>query len=267
MKKIILFVFCSFALTTIKAQTQVTFYTTMGDFVVEMEDALAPITSTNFIDLVNQKFYDGIIFHRVIDDFIIQGGDPTGTGFGGSGVTIMDEFDPALSNVEKTISMANSGPNTGTSQFFFNMKDNTGLDFDKAPLTSKHPVFGKVVSGWDIVEDIEIVAVNGSNKPLVDVIMDSLRVRDFPLSDNTLSTTKKEQIKIYPNPASKLLNISSKNSNNKTIKILDILGSEIFFTKTIKATTQLDISSYSKGIYFIKVESDNGISTQKIIVQ
>lgn len=155
--------------------SEVKFYTQTGDFIVQLEDKLVPITSRNFLSLVNQKYYDGIIFHRVIQNFIIQGGDPTGTGSGGPGYTIDDEFNVDLSNVEKTISMANSGPNSGGSQFFFNMLDNTFLDHDKAPLTSKHPVFGKVISGYNIVQTISNVPVNSQNRPITDVMIDSIR--------------------------------------------------------------------------------------------
>jgi len=155
--------------------SEVRFYTNKGDFVVELEDKLAPITSSNFLKLVNEKFYDGIIFHRVLQNFIIQGGDPTGTGSGGPGYSIQDEFHEDLSNIEKTISMANSGPNTGGSQFFFNMKDNTFLDYNESPSTSKHAVFGKVISGYSIVQTISNVSVNSQDRPLTDVVVDSIR--------------------------------------------------------------------------------------------
>lgn len=155
--------------------SEVRFYTTQGDFVVQLEDKLAPITSANFLKLVNQKFYDGIIFHRVISNFIIQGGDPLGNGTGGPGYSIDDEFHEDLSNVERTISMANSGPNSGGSQFFFNMKDNVFLDYNESPTTSKHAVFGKVISGYDKVQLISNVAVNSSDKPITDVVIDSIR--------------------------------------------------------------------------------------------
>ena len=155
--------------------SEVRFYTNKGDFVVELEDKLAPITSSNFLKLVNEKFYDGIIFHRVLQNFIIQGGDPTGTGSGGPGYSIQDEFHEDLSNIEKTISMANSGPNTGGSQFFFNMKDNTFLDYNESPSTSKHAVFGKVISGYSIVQTISNVSVNSQDRPLTDVVIDSIR--------------------------------------------------------------------------------------------
>ena len=155
--------------------SEVRFYTNKGDFVVELEDKLAPITSSNFLKLVNEKFYDGIIFHRVLQNFIIQGGDPTGTGSGGPGYSIQDEFHEDLSNIEKTISMANSGPNTGGSQFFFNMKDNTFLDYNESPTTSKHAVFGKVISGYSIVQTISNVSVNSQDRPLTDVVIDRIR--------------------------------------------------------------------------------------------
>lgn len=184
-----------------KAQTEVTFYTTNGNFTAMMYDSLMPITTGNFLDLVDSTYFDGIIFHRIIDNFIIQGGDPTGTGTGGPGYSIPDEFDSTLtlSNVQKTISMANSGPNTGGSQFFINLVDNTYLDFNQAPLTSKHPVFGIVVSNWTDVVNIGKVPVNGSNRPLTPVVMDSVRVTPpgIGLEDHIL----KSGLHIYPNPA------------------------------------------------------------------
>ncbi|UTW61592.1 peptidylprolyl isomerase [bacterium SCSIO 12741] len=163
-----------------KAQTQVTLYTTLGDVVVEMYDTLTPITSGNFVQLAESKYYDGVIFHRVINNFMIQGGDPTGTGSGGPGYTIQDEFDSSLSNIQKTISMANRGPNTGGSQFFINLVNNTYLDFNKAPLTSKHAVFGIVVSGFNVVQDIGKVPTNAQDRPLSAVAMDSVRVTFDP---------------------------------------------------------------------------------------
>src|SRR3989344_6498005 len=109
--------------------------TTLGEIIIELEPDM-PITAGNFKSLVEKKFYDGVIFHRVIDGFMIQGGDPTGTGTGGPGYNIKDEFGKANRNNRGTISMANSGPNTGGSQFFINLVNNNFLD-------NKHPVFGK----------------------------------------------------------------------------------------------------------------------------
>jgi peptidylprolyl isomerase len=128
--------------------------TTKGNIRVELFMDKAPVTAGNFKKLVEEGFYDGTRFHRVIDDFMIQGGDPLSKdeakraqwGTGGPGYAIDDEFAEDLSNVKGTIAMANSGPNTGGSQFFINTVDNIYLDYDKEPLTSKHPVFGKVIN-------------------------------------------------------------------------------------------------------------------------
>jgi peptidylprolyl isomerase len=130
------------------ADVKVLLETNHGDIVIELYDDM-PITAGNFKKLVEQGFYDGIIFHRVIDGFMIQGGDPSGTGRGGPGYTIQDEFTHAGGNKNNrgTISMANAGPNTGGSQFFINLVDNNFLD-------TKHPVFGEVVEGMDVVDKI-----------------------------------------------------------------------------------------------------------------
>ena len=148
--------------------TKVKLETNYGDIVILLYDDM-PITAGNFEKLVREGFYDGVIFHRVIDQFMIQGGDPTGTGMGGPGYAIKDEFVAGHSNVRGTISMANSGPNSGGSQFFINLKDNTFLDFDKYPLTSKHPVFGEVIEGMDVVDKIAKVQTDSNDKPVQEV--------------------------------------------------------------------------------------------------
>jgi peptidylprolyl isomerase len=136
--------------------------TNMGDITIQLYDDM-PITTENFKKLVQQGTYDGTIFHRVIDGFMIQGGDPTGTGYGDPSIpSIEDEFTDHNRNDRSTISMANSGPNTGSSQFFINIVDNNYLD-------SKHPVFGKVIEGIDVVNDIAKVETDENDKPLQDV--------------------------------------------------------------------------------------------------
>jgi peptidylprolyl isomerase len=137
-----------------------------------------PITTNNFVSLVNKGIYDGVIFHRVIAGFMIQGGDPTGTGYGDPSIaTIKDEFIKDHSNIRGTIAMANTGVlNSGSSQFFINLVDNVGLDFDKVPLTSKHPVFGEVVGGMRIVDEIAAVKVDSSAKPLEDIVILKARI-------------------------------------------------------------------------------------------
>ena len=137
--------------------------TNKGKIVIELYDDM-PVTVDNFKKLVNDGFYDGIIFHRVIDGFMIQGGDPTGTGRGGPGYTIKDEFTDHNRNDRGTISMANAGPNTGGSQFFINLIDNNFLD-------SKHPVFGRVVEGMSIVDAIAKAKTDQYDKPIEDVVI------------------------------------------------------------------------------------------------
>jgi len=137
--------------------------TTEGDIVIELYAEMV-VTAGNFEKLAGEGFYDNVIFHRVIDGFMIQGGDPTGTGMGGPGYQIRDEF--TNSDLDRndrfTISMANSGPDSGGSQFFINLVNNNFLD-------GKHPVFGKVVRGMDVVDRIAKVATDSGDRPLKDV--------------------------------------------------------------------------------------------------
>ena len=204
--RIMLISFVIFCSLNLKGQTQVDFFTNYGDFRVELYDSLMPITTTNFINLVSTNFYDGAIFHRVIKNFMIQGGDVSPPP-----PSIPDEFDSTLSNIQKTISMANSGPNTGTCQFFINLVDNTYLDFDKPPFTSKHPVFGITVSGFNIVEDIGDVQTNFNDKPYIDVIMDSVRI--------VTNQTNTDFINIENKP--------------NLVKIVDLLGRNSYPQKNI----------------------------------
>lgn len=140
---------------------KVVLHTTKGDITIQLY-ADMPITAGNFEKLVKEGFYDGVIFHRVIADFMIQGGDPTGTGMGGPGYTIPDEFTPSNKNDRGTISMANAGPNTGGSQFFINLVDNNYLD-------RMHPVFGKVVAGMEVVDAIGKGRTDRQDRPVPEV--------------------------------------------------------------------------------------------------
>jgi peptidylprolyl isomerase len=137
--------------------TTVLLQTTKGDITIELAKDM-PITAGNFESLVRKGFYDGVIFHRVIPGFMVQGGDPTGTGMGGPGYTIKDEFTKSNRNGRGTLSMANAGPNTGGSQFFINVVDNDFLD-------RKHPVFGRVVKGMDAVDAIVNTPRDRNDKP------------------------------------------------------------------------------------------------------
>ncbi|MHB8120009.1 MAG: peptidylprolyl isomerase [Methanothrix sp.] len=141
--------------------TKVLLKTSMGDITLQLYSDM-PITTGNFKNLVEKGYYDGVIFHRVIDGFMIQGGDPEGTGMGGPGYNIADEFTDHNRNDRGTIAMANAGANTGGSQFFLNLVDNSFLD-------SKHPAFGKVIAGMDVVDAIAKVQTDANDRPLTEV--------------------------------------------------------------------------------------------------
>ena len=147
------------------------FETNKGTFEIELFTEKAPITTKNFIDLTEKGFYNGLIFHRVIDGFMIQGGDPDGRGTGGPGYTIDDEFHPDLRHdTEGILSMANSGPNTGGSQFFITLAPTPWLD-------GKHAVFGKVTRGMNVVKAIGKVEKGAMDKPVEDIIMNKITIK------------------------------------------------------------------------------------------
>ncbi len=146
-----------------KPATFAHFDTSMGKFTIELFEQQVPKTVANFVSLAEKKFYDGVTFHRVIDGFMIQGGDPTGTGRGGPGYKFDDEFHPQLKHdSEGILSMANAGPNTNGSQFFITLVPTPHLD-------GKHSVFGKVVEGMDVVKSI-------GKRGLPDVVMNSVTI-------------------------------------------------------------------------------------------
>lgn len=149
---------------------KIKFTTNKGVFVAEMFEGKAPLTTKNFIELVEKGFYDGIIFHRVIDGFMIQGGDPTGTGMGGPGYKIKDEFGEGLKHDDEGIlSMANAGPNTGGSQFFITLAPTPWLN-------GHHAIFGKVVEGMDVVRLIGVVPTDFRDRPREAVTMEKVEV-------------------------------------------------------------------------------------------
>ena len=169
---IVLVAGCTTSTPEAKTMTTATFDTTMGTFTVELFTEKAPNTTANFITLTKQGYYDGTIFHRVIDGFMIQGGDPSGTGTGGPGYTIRDEFSPDLRHSQAGIlSMANAGPNTGGSQFFITVAPTPWLD-------GKHAVFGNVTDGLDVVIAISKVQTAGSDRPVEDVTITSITVNE-----------------------------------------------------------------------------------------
>lgn len=161
--------------TTPVAITSAQFTTNMGSFTVALSGDVTPKTVENFVKLAQSGFYTGVKFHRVIDGFMIQGGDPLSKddtkmdywGTGGPGYKFNDEITAANKNTIGTISMANAGPNTNGSQFFINVANNNFLD-------SKHTVFGKVIEGMDVVTAISKVAVGHADRPISPVVIQSI---------------------------------------------------------------------------------------------
>ena len=152
--------------------TKIRIETTLGNIEAELFEKDAPNTVSNFVTLAKKGYYDGIIFHRVIPNFMIQTGDPTGTGTGGPGYNFNDEFSPKLKHDKPGIfSMANAGPNTNGSQFFITVAPTAWLD-------KKHSVFGHVTQGIEVVNAIVAVARDGRDKPLKPVSMKKVTVLD-----------------------------------------------------------------------------------------
>ncbi|MDP4116629.1 MAG: peptidylprolyl isomerase [Bacteroidota bacterium] len=151
------------------------FKTTLGEFEIELFNKQTPKTVKNFVLLAKSGYYNGIIFHRVIDRFMIQGGDPTGTGRGGEsiyGARFDDEFKPELlHSSEGILSMANAGPNTNGSQFFITLVPTPHLN-------GKHTVFGKVVKGMEVVKEIGKTKTDRSDKPVTPVVIEKLTITE-----------------------------------------------------------------------------------------
>src|SRR3954464_8330092 len=146
-----------------------TLHTNHGDIEVTFFDEAAPKTVSNFVDLANKGFYDGVIFHRVIKEFMIQGGDPTGTGTGGPGYTFEDEINDHKV-VRGALAMANAGPNTNGSQFFI-------VTTGEAPwLDGKHTVFGEITSGLDAVDSIEGTETGAGDRPVEEARIESIEL-------------------------------------------------------------------------------------------
>lgn len=169
--------------------------TNYGTIIIDLYEENTPVTVNNFVFLANEKYYDGLTFHRVMEDFMIQGGDPTGQGIGGPGYSFVDEMDAEALDLgglkeqyealgftyttgfgtkkfsNYTLAMANSGPDSNGSQFFI-----TSKAFTSPHLNGKHTVFGKVISGFGVVDDIEKVDVGVNDKPISEVIIKSVTI-------------------------------------------------------------------------------------------
>lgn len=168
--RFVFIIFLLLSITFLYSQSVAKWHTSMGDFEVTLREDLVPITVGNFVDLTNSNFYDNLIFHRVISNFMIQDGCPYGTGYGGPGYTIPDEFHPSINyNVPYVLGMANAGPNTGGSQYFITVEPYPSLN-------NNYSAFGHVTLGFDIVEDISEVPTDANDKPITDVVIDSIRI-------------------------------------------------------------------------------------------
>jgi cyclophilin family peptidyl-prolyl cis-trans isomerase len=144
--------------------------TNHGEIVIEFDPERAPQTVNNFVFLANEGFYDGVIFHRVIENFMIQGGDPTGTGGGGPGYRFRDEIEGPGAYTRGTVAMANAGPNTNGSQFFIVHKD--------AGLPHSYTIFGKVTEGMDAVDSIASSDTDNSDRPHHDVVINKVTIAE-----------------------------------------------------------------------------------------
>ena len=170
----------SLATTTVDSLTKnsmhtITIKTNKGDIVFETFDTDAPKTVNNFITLANKGFYNGTIFHRIIEGFMIQGGDPTGTGRGGPGYTFVDELDPSTDSYKLgyqrgIVAMAKAGPDTNGSQFFIMQQD--------TPLPHNYTIFGRVISGMDVVDVIANTKTGPGDAPVEKIIMNQVSVVD-----------------------------------------------------------------------------------------
>jgi len=157
-----------------RTQLVAVFETNMGTFECELFEDKAPKTVANFVGLAEKGYYDGVIFHRVIDNFVIQGGDPTGTGSGGESIyghPFEDEFHPDLKhNKAGVLSMANAGPNTNGSQFFITLAPTPWLD-------NRHSIFGEVIKGMDVVKAIgKVETIKPGDRPVKDVVMKKVKI-------------------------------------------------------------------------------------------
>jgi len=199
-----------------------------------------PSVVNNFIGLAAKWYYKDIIFHRVIKDFMIQWGDPTWTGMWGEsiyGKKFDDEFSDKLSNIRGSIAMANSGPNTNWSQFFINQRDNTNLDFNKPPFSSKHAVFGQVYEGLDNVDKIAKVKTWAWDKPLKDVKIISIDIKEY--QDWALKDYKVDETKLVKEYNVNKEKVAEKNKN-KVIKKWDNVS--INYTGKLEDWTVFDSS-------------------------
>lgn len=255
-RKICLLIICVIGFWKADAQSEATFYTSMGSFTVDLTDTLTPITVDSFIARVSEKFYDGLLFHRVINNFVIQGGDPLGNGTGGPGYTIPDEFSPLLKNVQKSLAMANAGPNTGGCQFYINLVNNSSLN-------NHYTVFGMVTTNFNVVQNIGKVPTDSKDKPLTNVVIDSIRITRFPTAVNNVANSV--GVSIMPNPSRGLFSIDLRGIETQ-VEIVNMVGRVVFYA-TAKGILKVDLRARPTGLYGVRMHNVYGTAYGKVVVQ
>lgn len=258
-KKICLLAICILGMYRAGAQTEVIYYTSMGNFNIVLTDTLTPRTVDSFIARVSQKFYDGLIFHRVINNFMIQGGDPLGNGTGGPGYTIPDEFSPTLKNVPGALAMANAGPNTNGCQFYINLVTNSYLN-------NHYTVFGMTTSGFSVVQAIGRVATNSADKPLVNVVIDSIRIVHLYYPANVKGITKNIAARVYPNPCNGVFTIDLADNTTTRVDITNIAGELVYYAQA-NGTVNIDLSNRPAGIYIVRMINTTSMSETKLVIE
>ncbi len=256
-KRICLLVLCISFIYSANAQTEVTYYTTMGTFKTVLTDTLTPRTVDSFVSRVVHKFYDGLIFHRVVAGFVIQGGDPTGTGSGTPGYYTPDEIVSSLTNAQGSIAMANSGANTNGCQFYINLVTNSFLN-------GHYTVFGMTTSNFTVVQNIGHVAVDTNDRPLTPVVMDSVRITHVHTAAIT-NTGKGVQAAIFPNPNRGTFTIDLP-ATITNVEIVDMTG-RIAFQTSAKGKLQVDLRNQPVGLYVVRLANTEGTAEGKVIVE
>ena len=229
----------------------------MGTFKTVLTDALTPITVDSFISRVAHKFYDGLIFHRVIAGFVVQGGDPLGTGYGGPGYTTPDELVPSLKNVAGSLAMANSSPNTDGSQFYINLVNNPSLN-------NIYTVFGTTTYNFSVVQNIGLVPVDANDKPLTPVVMDSVRITHLHTAAVN-SIGNGVVAAMYPNPCRGIINIDLPDLATK-VEIINMPGRTVFRAEA-RGTFTVDLRDQETGLYLVRLSNTNGATEIKLVIQ
>lgn len=257
--KICLFALCLMGIYKAGAQTELTYYTSMGNFKVMLTDTLTPITVDSFKARVSRKFYDGLLFHRVIDNFVIQGGDPLGNGTGGPGYATPDEYHPSLKNVAGSLAMANSGANTNGSQYYVNLVNN-------ASLNNRYTVFGMVTTGFSVVQAIGQVPTNPSNnKPVTNVYTDSIRITQQPGPTLIPAINTAGGANLYPNPCRGAFTISLPALETK-VEVINTQG-QVIYHNSARGFLRIDLGSQPAGLYLVRLTNAAGSIQSRLMVQ